>query len=115
MEMTEFSGLFALIYVCPEHGETWHTEYVEDIDTEYDEVYSRVICGQCHHDVKPLMCDGHQVVHPLTDEEAYWETSSPFDDDEEDDDYGTCPTCGGEFWDGGTSCTCGDYEDDSSL
>lgn len=24
----------------------------------------------------------------------------------------TCVQCGGEFWDGGTSCTCNDYDED---
>jgi hypothetical protein len=38
--------------------------------------------------------------------ELYW--SGVFDDGI-DDDYSTipdCEVCGGEFWDGGTSCTC---------
>ena len=33
------------------------------------------------------------------------------DDDEYEDEYWTCPTCGGEFWPGGTSCMCEDDED----
>jgi hypothetical protein len=24
-----------------------------------------------------------------------------------------CPVCGGEFWDGGTSCTCEDWDDET--
>ena len=34
----------------------------------------------------------------------------PLDDDDDDDPsiYRTCESCGGEFWDGGTSCTCED-------
>lgn len=34
------------------------------------------------------------------------------DDEEDGEVYGTCPVCGGEDWDGGTSCTC--YETDES-
>lgn len=45
----------------------------------------------------------------------YPDGCAPWDDEEIDswiesnDDpsvYRTCQTCGGEFWDGGTSCTC---------
>jgi uncharacterized protein with PIN domain len=108
----DFSGLFAPIYVCPEHGETWHAESVEEIDSVNDEVYAWHKCPKCHREVKLLVHDGHPAMHPLTAEEAYWETWSE-DNDEEEDDYGTCPTCGGEFWDGGTSCTCNDEDNDN--
>jgi len=41
---------------------------------------------------------------------AYLDTNRKFCDDSCAEDYHyqnrTCETCGGEFWDGGTSCTC---------
>lgn len=104
-----FSGIFAPVYVCPEHGETWHAEVMEEIDTDHDEVYQWRKCPKCHSEVKPLLRNGHPVMHPLTQEEAYWDSYSE-DDNDDEDSYGTCETCGGEFWDGGTSCICG--EDD---
>lgn len=27
----------------------------------------------------------------------------------------TCGTCGGEFWDGGTTCDCEDWDDDEDM
>lgn len=99
------SGIFAPLYQCPKCGEIWHVQTVEEIDTENDEIYLHTICDICHSDVTPVLWDGHPVVHPLTDEELYWESSS---DDDEEDYNRTCETCGGEFWDGGTSCTCDD-------
>ncbi len=38
---------------------------------------------------------------------SWWETDDEFFDDEER--VPDCPICGGEFWDGGTSCTCIDW------
>jgi hypothetical protein len=107
----DFSGLFAPVYVCSEHGETWHVEFATEIDSVNDEVYEHHICSLCRRDVVPLLHDGHTVLHPLTNDEAYWETWSKEEDDEEYD-YAPCAVCGGEFWDGGTSCTC---EDDEEL
>lgn len=107
----EFSGLFAPMYKCPKHGEVWHVETVESYDTEYDEVYVNKVCSQCYSEVVPYEHDGKPVVHPLTNEEAMWEMYSPFEDDYyEEYDYAPCAVCGGEFWDGGTSCTCDDEE-----
>jgi hypothetical protein len=99
------------MYVCSEHGETWHAELVEEIDTDHDEVYQFRKCPKCHHEVKPLLHDGHPVMHPLTQEEAYWESWS--DDEEEEAGWGegTCRTCGGEHGDGWSNCTC-DMEDE---
>jgi hypothetical protein len=110
MSTSQFSGLFAPMYVCPEHGEIWHTDAIEEIDTEGDEVYERRLCTQCHRDVMPLLHDGHPVLHPLTDEEAYWDTYTG--DDDEGEDMPDCAVCGGEFWDGGTSCICTEGDDD---
>lgn len=109
MDGNDFSGLFAPIYVCSEHGETWHAEVVEEIDTDHDEVYQWRKCPKCHVEVKPLLHDGYPVMHPLTNDEAYWESGVGFGDDE-DETYYACQTCGGEFWDGGTSCICDDEE-----
>jgi len=37
----------------------------------------------------------------------YWRSIDEVEDDDDDASvYRTCETCGGEFWDGGTSCTC---------
>lgn len=83
MTDNQFSGIFAPIYVCPEHGETWHAQLVEDIDTENDDVFERRVCPDCPRDVAPLLHDGLQVMHPLTVEEVYWETYS----EEDEDDY----------------------------
>lgn len=82
----EPSGLFAPIYVCPEHGQIWQIEIETVIDTDQDDVYNRRCCPKCRRDVTPLLHDGNPVLHPLTDEEAYWETSSPFDEPEDDED-----------------------------
>lgn len=81
----EFSGLFAQIYQCPEHGETWHVETATEVDSVNDEVYEHVLCSRCHRSVTPLLHDGVPVMHPLTDEEAYWEMGGDDDDEEEED------------------------------
>jgi len=67
---------FAQIYVCSEHGETWHPEQVEEIDTQNDEVYHWMRCPvmDCHREVTPLMQDGKLVFHALTGEELFWES-----------------------------------------
>jgi hypothetical protein len=65
--------MFALIYICPTHGETWHVERTETCDTENDEVYEFMVCSICGLEVKPLMRDGVQICHALTDEEMFWE------------------------------------------
>jgi len=37
----------------------------------------------------------------------YWRCIDEVEDDNGDPSiYRTCEICGGEFWDGGTSCTC---------
>ena len=87
----QFSGLFAPMYTCPEHGDVWHVDSFEEIDTENDEVYERRLCSKCHCDVTPLLHDGHPVVHPLTDEEAYWETYDADDDEDDDEEFTTAP------------------------
>lgn len=70
------------------------------------------LCGQA------CDCDGEDVWHSMYAdcvhecEEDDYETDD-YETDREDIDYSTyrtCETCGGEFWDGGTSCTCG-YDD----
>lgn len=106
--------MFAQLYKCSKHGEVWHVQTVEEIDTVNDEVYPRSVCSDCHSDVTPILHDGHPTYHALTEEEMYWESSSPFfDNDDEEEGYNfTCETCGGEFWDGGTSCTCDDSDED---
>lgn len=39
-----------------------------------------------------------------------WMYDCDDDLDEDDDAYGVCEVCGGEFWDGGMSCVCQDYQ-----
>lgn len=73
--------MFAPIYICPKHGETWHVEHAETIDTDHDEIYEYIVCDKCGSEVKPLLHEGHQVVHPLTDDEIFWELQT--DEDEE--------------------------------
>ena len=73
--------MFAQIYICPIHGETWHIQQAEEIDTDNDEVYQFMACDKCGSEVKPLLHDGHQVVHPLTDEEMFFEMQSFEDED----------------------------------
>ena len=68
--------MFAQIYICLKHGETWHVEHIEEIDTEQDEVYQFVVCSKCGSEVKPLLHEGHNVVHVLTDDEIFWEMQS---------------------------------------
>lgn len=77
--------MFAPIYFCPVHGETWHAAVVEIIDSQNDEVYEIRACPQvgCTHECRPLFHDGKQVLHPLTDEEMYWETMNWGDDEDE--------------------------------
>ena len=36
----------------------------------------------------------------------YWRAMDEVEDDDDPSIYRTCEICGGEFWDGGTSCTC---------
>lgn len=68
--------MFAPIYICPEHGETWHAKIEEIIDTERDSVDEVRVCPKCFREVTPLLHEGQQVLHALTDEEMYWETMS---------------------------------------
>lgn len=110
----EFSGLFAPMYHCNEHGDFWqHIEEVEEIDSTNDEVYTLKLCPTCHRSVTPLYHDGHRVMHPLTTEEAYWETYTGDDDEEAGwgEEGSVCHTCGGEHGDGWSSCAC-DMEED---
>lgn len=102
---SQSSGIFAPLYLCPEHGETWHVQIIEDIDTESDSVEVRRVCDKCYRDVKPVLHEGNQVMHALTVEEAYWDNMS-FGDEDEDNDEGTCAICGGEYGDGWSNCTC---------
>ena len=114
MSENEFSGLLAPMWNCKQHGDFWRSiEEFEEIDTVNDEVYTVKLCPICHQTITPLYRDGLRVMHPLTSEEAYMEFSSAFfDNDDEEEGYNfTCETCGGEFWDGGTSCTCNDDEE----
>jgi hypothetical protein len=69
----DFSGLFAPMWNCKQHGDMWHIEEVEEIDTVNDDVYTLKLCPHCHQSVTPLYHDGLRVMHPLTDEQAYWE------------------------------------------
>lgn len=65
--------MLAPIYICPEHGETWHAERADEIDTQNDDVYTFMVCPKCYREVRPLLQDGHQVFHAMTDEEIFWE------------------------------------------
>ena len=82
----EFSGLLAPMFKCPQHGEVWRVETVEIIDTDRDDVNIQVLCGVCYDVVVPFVVDGLPVMHPLTDEQAYWEMMSADDPDEDDED-----------------------------
>ncbi len=82
MSDNDFSGIFAPLYKCPNHGEVWHVETVEEIDTINDDVYYFEVCSQCGHAVTPITHEGAPVVHPLTNEEAFWELGES--DDESD-------------------------------
>jgi hypothetical protein len=70
----EFSGLFAPMYKCSKHGEIWHVLTFDEIDKVNDEEYQIVYCAKCGNEVTRVFVDGVPVMHPLTDEEAYWET-----------------------------------------
>ena len=86
--------LFAAMYKCPEHGETWRTYHTEEIDDENDEVYEHRLCSVCHQDVTPILHDGVPILHPLTDEEAYWqhwEQITADEPDERDEPYYETP------------------------
>ena len=65
--------MFAQIFRCPKHGEVWHTEIAEDIDTENDDIYAYRVCSSCYSDVTEVRHEGSPVFHPLTDEEVFWE------------------------------------------
>lgn len=80
----EFSGLLAPMWNCKQHGDIWNIEEVEEVDTVNDEAYTLKLCPTCHQTVTPLYHDGLRVMHPLTDEEAYFEQSANDEDDEED-------------------------------
>lgn len=62
---------------------------------EWEEDYYGVRCKICRAFI-PYGC------------EPWAYTDDSFSEQEELYLYHTCETCGGEFWDGGTSCTC-DY------
>lgn len=66
------------------------------IEHHYKETYAGYECEYCH-DFIPYGCEP-------------W---MPIDEDEDDDPTinRTCETCGGEFWDGGTSCSCLDDDE----
>lgn len=69
-----------------------------DCQHDWDDVYYGVRCKKCE-----MFCP---------DGQGPW---TPVDEDEEDkeDRIPNCLVCGGEFWDGGTSCTCqDDFEDE---
>ncbi len=83
--------MFAQIYKCPTHGDTWQPIQAEDIDTERDEVYRWMCCPVvgCHHSVEPVTHDGKPVMHVLTEDEMCWEMwSDPDDYDGSDEDWG---------------------------
>lgn len=73
--------MFAPIFICPTHGETWHVEHAEEFDTEQDEIYQFIVCQKCGSEVKPLIHEGHHVCHMLTDEEMFYEIQSSGDDE----------------------------------
>ena len=77
--------MFAQIYICPTHGETWHVENAEIIDTVNDEVYPIVLCGKCHTEVRPLVHDSRPVYHALSHEDMFWEMYSDEENDGNDD------------------------------
>jgi hypothetical protein len=80
----EFSGLFAPMWKCPTHGEVWGIEEI----TEGDETFH--LCSICHQIVTPLYHDGLRVMHPLTDEQAYWEQmNAEYPDRRDDPQYET--------------------------
>lgn len=50
---------------------------------------------------------GGRVVHTVNDESEEIFYSFGYEDEDDAEEYPPdCETCGGEFWDGGTSCTC---------
>lgn len=69
--------MFAQLYNCPTHGEVWHTEIAEEIDTENDEVYPHRVCSCCFSDVTEVLHNGMPCLHPLTEEEMFWEAYDP--------------------------------------
>lgn len=81
---SKFSGLFAPMFHCKQHGDIWHIEEVEEIDTVNDEIYTLKLCPTCHQTVTPLYHEGARVMHPLTDEEVYWEQMSTDNPGEEE-------------------------------
>jgi hypothetical protein len=75
--------MLASIFICPQHGETWHVESIEIIDTINDEVYPVMVCSLCGNEVRPLIVEGAQACHALTDEEMFWELGASDDDQTE--------------------------------
>ena len=69
--------MFAQIYICPKHGEIWHTEIIEEIDTKNDEIYAHRVCSYCYSEITEKLYNGKPCLHALTDEEMFWETYDP--------------------------------------
>jgi hypothetical protein len=112
--------MFAQIWIgcnCP-GGETWNVARHTEVDTHNDEVYEIPYCTICMKEVRiQKMDNGVPCIHALSESEmeaefGYW--GDPNDDDMDSDEYYNCSTCGGEFWPGGTSCKCRDWDQDGN-
>ncbi|MDO3641952.1 hypothetical protein [Mucilaginibacter sp. L3T2-6] len=108
--------MFAQIYTGCKCGETWRVGHIQDCDISRDKVYTVLQCNVCFGtNLKPKVSDdGVPHYHALTEEDIFWDIYAADldgDDDDWDNHNWTCSTCGGEFWDGGTSCDCEDWDD----
>lgn len=108
------------IYDCPKCGKRLSDE-VEYISVQVsDEDWDKVpFCNSCKSEVKIRMdinpVTKQEIFHyeEVDDERAKWAHGfyDENEDDEDDENY-TCSVCGGEFWEGGTSCTCEDWDEE---
>lgn len=86
----------------------WRFDAYDDASIKYKEIFqssSIYDAGYIYH----VGDDGAETI--ITSFADTYNSVYCDDDDSEDDFYWICPTCGGEFWDGGTSCTCREWED----
>ena len=64
------------VYTCPQHGDVWRVELVDDIDTDNDEISNHLACAICGSEVREKRINGITVVteiEPDTDNEEFLE------------------------------------------
>lgn len=77
--------MFAHVFECSKCGDVWDVEFIDDIDTDRDEVETVAVC-KCGRMVWPKLVDGRPVYHVLSEDEMDAECTGNWGDDEPLDD-----------------------------